>query len=47
MNDKVDFDKTKMVRIATINELFAKHDMHFDTEWKQLNKIDTTALMTP
>ena len=38
----VDFDKTRMMRNATINELFAKHDMYFDAEWKRLNKIDLT-----
>ena len=42
MNDKVDFDKTRMMRNATINELFAKHDMHLNAEWKRLNKIDLT-----
>merc|ERR1711954_398814 len=40
MNDTVDFDKTKMMHNATISQLFAKHDMYFDAEWKRLNKID-------
>merc|ERR1712081_70931 len=42
MNDKIDFDKTKLMRDTTINELFAKHDLKFDTGWKHLYKINTT-----
>ena len=41
MNDKIDFDKTRLMRDTTITEMFAKHDLKFDNEWKQLNKIDT------
>ena len=32
-----------MMRNATINELFAKHDMYFDAERNRLNKIDLTS----
>ena len=42
MSDKIDFDKTRMMRDTTINEMFAKHDLKFDNEWKRLNKINTT-----
>ena len=45
MNDKIDFDKTRLMRDTTINEMFAKHDVKFDNEWKRLNKIDTTDLI--
>merc|ERR1712081_106557 len=40
MNDKIDFGKTRMMRDTTIKEMFAKHDLKFDLEWKQLKKID-------
>ena len=40
MNDKIDFDKTRMMRDTTIKELFAKHDLKFDLEWKRLNRMD-------
>ena len=32
MNDKIDFDKTRMMRDTTIKEMFAKHDLKFDLE---------------
>merc|ERR1711954_219263 len=40
MNDKIDFDKTRLMCDTTINELFAKHDLTFDNEWKPLNNIN-------
>ena len=40
MNDKIDFDKTRMMRDSTILEMFAKQDLNFEFEWKRLNLID-------
>ena len=44
MNDKIDFDKTRMMRDSTILEMFAKQDLNFDLEWKRLNLIDSSIM---
>ena len=44
MNDKVDFDRIRMMKDSTIMQMFAKHDLKFDLEWKRLNEINIYAL---
>merc|ERR1711954_215079 len=44
MNDKIDFDKTRMMRDSTILEMFAKQDLNFELEWKRLNLIDSSIM---
>merc|ERR1711954_238605 len=44
MNDKIDFDKTRMMRDSTIKEMFTKHDLKFDLECKRLNLIDSSIM---